>query len=67
MAVAVMWLLAAIFAIAAARYFLNPAPLLLRTQSLALARHPAWLLLHIACAIAALVAVPASEPYNLTV
>ena len=57
-AIAVMWLLAAIVALAAARYFLNPVPLLLRTQSLALARHPAWLLLHIACGVAAIVAGP---------
>jgi hypothetical protein len=57
-ATAVMWLLAAAVALAAARYFLNPVPLLVRTQSLALARHPVWLLLHIACGVAALVAGP---------
>ncbi len=56
--VAVMWLLAIAVALVAARYFLNPVPLLVRTQTLALARHPAWLLLHIACGIAALVAGP---------
>src|SRR3954471_22038644 len=57
-AIAIMWLLAAIVALAAARYFLNPIPLLLRTQSLALARHPAWLLVHIACGVAAIVVGP---------
>ncbi len=57
-AVAVMWLLAAAVALSAARYFLKPVPLLLRTQSLALARHPTWLLLHIACGLAAIIAGP---------
>lgn len=57
-ATAGMWILAVAVAIGAARYFLNPVPLLVRTQSIALARHPAWLLLHIACGIAALVTGP---------
>ncbi len=57
-AVAVMWLLAMVVAIAAARYFLNPIPLLLRGPALALARHPVWVRLHIACGIAAMVAGP---------
>jgi hypothetical protein len=55
---ALMWLLAVAVALAAARYFLDPVPLLVRTQSLALARHPSWLLLHIACGVTALVAGP---------
>jgi len=42
----------------AARYFLNPVPLLVRTQALMLARHPGWVLLHVACGIAALAAGP---------
>ena len=57
-AIAVIWLLAAAVALAGARYFLNPVPLLLRAQALALARHPEWLLLHIACGVAAIVAGP---------
>lgn len=57
-AIAIMWLLAIAVALAAARYFLNPVPLLLRAQALALARHPEWLLLHIACGVAALVTGP---------
>jgi hypothetical protein len=57
-AIAIMWLLAVAVALVAARYFLNPIPFLLRTQSLALARHPTWLLLHIACGLTALVAGP---------
>jgi hypothetical protein len=39
-AIAVMWLLAIVVALVAARYFLSPAPLLVRAQTLALARHP---------------------------
>jgi hypothetical protein len=54
----IMWLLATAVALAAARYFLNPVPLLLRTQALALARHPEWLLLHIGCGVTAIAAGP---------
>ena len=57
-AIAIIWLLAIAVAVAAARYFLNPVPLLLPAQALALDRHPAWLLLHIACGVAALIAGP---------
>lgn len=53
-----MWLLAIAVALAAARYFLNPVPLLVRTQALALARHPEWVLLHVACGVTAIVAGP---------
>ena len=58
LAIAIMWLLATAVALAAARYFLNPVPLLLRAQALALARHPEWLLLHVACGVAAILAGP---------
>jgi hypothetical protein len=54
-ALAIVWLLAIAVALGAARYFLNPIPLLLRAPALALARHPAWLLLHIGCGVAAMV------------
>jgi hypothetical protein len=54
-ALAIVWLLAMAVAVGAARYFLNPIPLLLRAPAHALARHPAWLLLHIACGVAAIV------------
>lgn len=57
-AIAIGWLLAIAVALAAARYFLNPVPLLPRPLALALARHPEWLLLHIACGVAAIVAGP---------
>lgn len=57
-AIATMWLLATAVALAAARYFLSPVPMLVRTQALALARHPEWVLLHVACGITAIVAGP---------
>jgi hypothetical protein len=57
-AIAAMWLLAIAVAIGAARYFLNPVPLLVRPAALALARHPVWLLLHIAGGVVALLAGP---------
>jgi len=57
-ALAIMWVLAIAVALAAARYFLDPVPLLLRAQALALARHPEWVLLHIACGVVAILAGP---------
>jgi len=57
-ALATMWFLAAAVAFAAARYFLSPVPMLVRTQTLALARHPEWVLLHVACGIAAIITGP---------
>ena len=56
-AVAVMWLLAIVLALATAGYFVRLVPLL-PVQALVLARHPAWLRLHIACAAIALVVGP---------
>ena len=58
MATTAVWLLAIIVAIGAARYFLKPVPLLVRPAALALARHPVWLLLHIAGGVVALLAGP---------
>lgn len=55
LALAVGWALAIAVAVGAARYFLNPVPLLMRAPAGALARHPAWLLLHVGCGIAAIV------------
>jgi hypothetical protein len=63
-ALAIVWLLAMAVAVGAARYFLNPIPLLLRAPALALARHPAWLLLHIACGVAAMIS---GLSFNLSV
>jgi hypothetical protein len=57
-AIVFIWLLAFAVALGAARYFLNPIPLLLRAEALALGRHPAWLLLHVGCGVAALVTGP---------
>ena len=57
-AIATMWLLAIVVAIGSTRYFLHPVPLLVRTQALALARHPEWVLLHVACGIVAIAAGP---------
>ena len=57
-AIVLIWILAIVVALSAARYFLNPVPLLVRTQALMLARHPGWVLVHIACGIAALAAGP---------
>ena len=56
-AVATMWLLANMLALATAGYFVRLVPLL-PAQVLVLARHPTWLRLHIACAAVALVAGP---------
>jgi hypothetical protein len=53
-----MWLLAAFVGIGAARYFLDDPPLLFRAQISALARHPAWFLLHVTCGIVAIVTGP---------
>jgi hypothetical protein len=50
-----MWVLACSVAIGATRYFLPSVSLLLRGQTLALARNPHWLLLHIAGGMAAIV------------
>jgi len=57
-AIVLMWVLALALGIAAARYFLNPIPLLFEGLALALGRHPEWVLVHIACGITALVAGP---------
>jgi len=53
-----MWILATGTALAAARHFLSPVPLLVRAQALALANHPEWLLLLVASGIVTLVAGP---------
>lgn len=49
-----MWFLALLVALVAARYFLSPVPWLYHMQVLALARHPFWIRLHIAGGILAL-------------
>lgn len=54
--IVLMRVLAIAVAIAAARYFLNPIPLLVPTQAAMLVRHPAPVLLHIGCGIAAMAA-----------
>jgi len=49
-----MWLLALILALSSARYFLVPARWLFPNETLALSRHHAWLLVHIAGGIVAI-------------
>jgi len=49
-----MWFLALATALTSARYLLGPPKLLLRNEILALARHPTWIVVHIAGGITAI-------------
>jgi len=53
-----MWFLAIATALTSARYFLGPPAWLLPTETLALARHPIWTLLHVAGGIVAITVGP---------